>query len=84
MKKWKIEALMVLAAVLIGCGLWSFAATESQRKANAEYRRLVKFSKRQAVEIIVIEQAAKLSAYKKQMAAAKKPFVQLPVQPVEE
>ena len=71
---------MMLAAVLIGCSLWALVATESQRKAKAEYRRLVEFSKRQAIEITVIEQAAKLSAYKKQMAAAKKP----PAQPVEE
>ena len=68
MKKWKIEVLAALIIAIGGGGFWGVAATGPQRKAMAEYKSLVAFSKRQAVEIAVIEQAAKLAGYKKQMA----------------
>ncbi len=84
MKKWKIELMMVLAAVVIGGSIWAVVATEPKRKAKAETQKLIDFAQRQALEIVIIEQSVKLVQYKKKIAAAQKPapIMQLPVIPL--
>jgi len=74
MKKWKIEILMVLAAIVIGCSIWAFVATEPKRAAKKELKQLTDFVQRQALEIAAIEQASKLGNYKRQLATAQKPI----------
>jgi len=64
MKKWKWELAGLALVVIVGCCVWWFYATKPQRAADAEYNRLVKFARRQAVEIQIIRQAAELGQIK--------------------
>ena len=58
MKKWKAELVIVLVLLSIGLGFWWYKATDEKRTANVEYKKLIKFSQRQAVEIAIIEQVS--------------------------
>ena len=69
MKKWKYELVGVGLVLCLAGGIWWFHSTKAERKANAEYKQLLRFAQRQAIEIAVIEQASKLENYKQQMAA---------------
>ena len=64
----KIVIGIVVLLVLGGSVLW-WNSTKDARKAKAEYKMLVKLADRQAVEIAIIEQSAKLTNYKQQIAA---------------
>ena len=74
--KWTCELIFVGLLMVIGLGVWWFAATQKSRKASAEYERLVNFANRQAVEIAIIKQAAELQ---KLRAATRKAQQPLPV-----
>ncbi len=69
-KKIVIAVVVLLNAVV---AVWWFVTTKETRAAKAEYKMLVIFAHRQAVEIAIIEQRSKLLDYQQQMAAANRP-----------
>lgn len=79
MKKWTYELIVVVVVLLIGGAGWWFNSTKDERQADAQYEQLVKFANRQAVEIAVIEQAAKLELLKRTLAEGKKPQIAPPL-----
>ena len=70
MSKWKIEAIVGAVLICVGLVTWWYFATNDARKADAEYKQLVRHAERQAVEIAIIEQNSKLLNYKQQIAKA--------------
>lgn len=72
LKKTIIVAVLILAS--IGC-VWWFMETAPNRKAKTEIKILVDFAQRQALEIAIIEQSAKLANYKRQMAKPVSPVI---------
>ncbi len=84
MKKFKIEMLLVLAAVVIGGSIWAIAATEPARKAKKDTQKLIDFAQRQALEIAIIEQSVKLKELKQKLAEEQKPVSALTVPIVKE
>lgn len=79
----KIVIVIGILAV-VGLGVWRFIATKDQRAAKAEIKLMVDYAQRQALEIAIIEQSAKLAGYKQQIAAASQPTetVSQPEEPV--
>ena len=63
----KLVIIVVLVVAFCGGVAW-YMETAPQRKAKAEIKVLVDFAQRQALEIAIIEQSAKLAGYKRQMA----------------
>jgi hypothetical protein len=57
----------IVVLVIIGGSIFWLNFTKETRAANAEYKKLVKFANRQAVEIAIIEQTSKLGQYKQQL-----------------
>ncbi len=78
MKKWKLELIIVAILLAVGLGVWWFVATKDERSQEAEIEIMIKYAQRQALEIAIIEQASKLTDYRKQLAAQKP---KLPVNP---
>lgn len=78
MKKWKLELIIVVVLLCMGGCIWWSVSTKDARKAKAQYEQLLNYANRQAVEIAVIEQAAKLELLKRTLAKGKK---LQPVQP---
>ncbi len=64
----KIVIGIVVLSLLAGSVFW-WNSTKDERVAKAELETLIKFAQRQALEIAIIEQAAKLGDYKRQMKA---------------
>ncbi len=65
------KTIIIVAVILVAVGcVWRFVATEDERKARAQYKQLEKFANRQAVEIAVIEQAARLQQLKRAIKKA--------------
>ncbi len=73
MKKWKLELTIVVVLLCVGSCVWWFVSTKDTRRAEAQYEQLLNFANRQAVEIAVIEQAAKLELIKRTLSENKKP-----------
>ncbi len=73
LSKWSYELIIVAVLVMVGLGTWWYVDTAPQRKADAEVEIMIKYAQRQALEIAIIEQASKLTDYRKQLAAAKNP-----------
>ncbi len=69
--------VMIGLVVVVCAGIWWFESTRESRIARAEFKQLVSFAERQAVEIAVIEQSFKLKQYRQAMVKQEK--VQLPV-----
>lgn len=70
MKKWKIEAIIVVVLLVLGLGIWWYISTGDERQASAQFEQLVKYANRQEVEIAIIKQDAELKMLKRAMAAA--------------
>ncbi len=73
------KLVIVVLVIVVFCGgvVW-YMETAPQRKTKAEIKVLVDFAQRQALEIAIIEQSAKLANYKRQMVASQQktePFV---------
>lgn len=65
--------MIVVTLIAIGLVAWWFVATKDERARQKQYDNLLFFSKRQAVEIKIIEQSAKLEQYKQLLAQKSKP-----------
>lgn len=65
--KWTYGIIVIL--ILAAAIFWRFDSTKERRAQEAEIQALIKFAQRQALEIAVIEQASKLTDYKRQMMA---------------
>ena len=78
MKKWVYELIIVVVVLLIGSAGWWHNSTKDERRAKSQYEQLVKFANRQAVEIAVIEQAAKLKLLKLTLVKGQRPQIVLP------
>ena len=77
----KVVSFVVIVLLLIGGGIvWRIESTKDIRKQKTDYKNLVKFAQRQAVEIAIIEQASKLANYKQQISQNQNPAPQ-PFQP---
>ncbi len=76
------KIVIVVGALLIvsSCIYW-FTKTRDVRVRNSEYKQLVKFANRQAVEIAIIEQRSKLLDYQQQIAAAQQKKVSQSIRP---
>ncbi len=63
------KTVIVLCLILFAAasGYW-FVTTKDERAKKAQYKQLVDFAERQAVEIAIIEQASKLKGYKQHLA----------------
>lgn len=72
MNKWIFKLFVVAFCFVIG------GICEHQRSKDSSYDSLVKFANRQAVEIAVIEQAAKLQQYKRNFKEASKNIAVVP------
>ncbi len=59
----KVVIFIAMLAIVVGGAKW-FKDTKPKRKAEAQYRELVRIANRQEVEIAIIEQAVKLKQYK--------------------
>ena len=71
--KWTYEIIVLLVgAILAGSG-WYWSATKDDRIAEAELQVMIKYAQRQALEIAIIEQASKLTDYRKQLEAMQIP-----------
>ena len=79
MKKWVYEIIIIVALVCVGLGIWRYTSTKAERQANFQYEQLLKFANRQAVEIAVIEQAAKLELLKRKLVEGQKPQIVPPL-----
>ena len=73
MKKWTCEAIIVAVVLCVGLGIWWFIATKDTRKAEAQYKQLVRLANRQSVEIAVIKQAAELKKLRETIKRTQKP-----------
>ena len=59
----KVIIFIAMLAIVIGGAKW-FKDTKPKRKAEAQYKELVRIANRQEVEIAIIEQAVKLKQYR--------------------
>ena len=80
--KWTYEVIIGAVLLVIGLGAWRFIATKDDRAAKTEIQTMIKYAQRQALEIAIIEQASKLSDYRKQLAEIQKPTATVPDIPV--
>ncbi len=67
----KIITWIIVGLVIAGSGFW-WNSKKDERAAEAELETLIKFAQRQALEIVIIEQASKLTDYKWQIASQQK------------
>ncbi len=69
------KKIVIVIGILLIAGLIGYSrySTRGERKAEAEYKLLIKFANRQAVEIAIIEQRSKLLDYQQQMTATSQP-----------
>ncbi len=63
----KVELIVTILVIAICLSGWWFIFTKDQRKVATEYKQLVRIANRQAIEIVIIEQAEKLTNYRQQM-----------------
>ena len=82
MKKWVYELIIVVVVLIIGGAGWWHNSTKAERAAAAQYEQLLKFANRQAVEIAVIEQAAKLKLLKRTLTEGQRPKTPVNIQPL--
>lgn len=76
------KLVIVLVLIVTVCGsIWWYMSAAPQRKVKAEIKLMVDYAQRQALEIVIIEQSVKLTAYKRQVAAAAKKQVPIPIVP---
>ena len=59
----KVIIFIAMLAIVIGGAKW-LKDTKPKRKAEAQYKELVRIANRQEVEIAIIEQAVKLKQYR--------------------
>ena len=64
MKKIGFVIVILLIVGVVGYNRYS---TKDVRKAKVEYKMMVRFADKQAVEIAIIEQSSKLENYKQQL-----------------
>ena len=76
MKKIVIGIVVLLVA---GGAVWWFVSTKDERTSKAELETMIKYAQKQALEIVIIEQASKLTDYRKQLSAMKKPNLVAPL-----
>ncbi len=70
----------VVGIILVGGGVcWDNSAAD--RAADAELETMIKYAQRQALEIAIIEQASKLTDYRKQLETMQNPVPPI-VEPV--
>ncbi len=88
LSKVKIELVVIVLLIIVGLGAWWFVATKDARFSKSQYKQMVRVANRQAVEIAIIEQGAKLRGYKQQIATAQqaqrnavKSFASVPLGP---
>ena len=62
----KIVIGIVVLLIIGGAAYW-WNATKDERAAEAELETMIKHAQRQALEIAIIEQASKLTDYRKQL-----------------
>ncbi len=73
LSKFKIEIVIVVVLLCVVSGVWWFIATKNERATATEIKMMVDYAQRQALEIAIIEQASKLTDYRKQLARARQP-----------
>ncbi len=78
MKKWMYEICIVIITLVIGSSGWYWSSTKDNRAENAELETMIKYAQRQALEIAIIEQASKLTNYRKQLATAQQTEITIP------
>jgi len=77
------KIIIVICVLVVAAGsIWWLVFTKDVRIKKAEYKLLVRFAQRQAVEIAIIEQRSKLLNYQQQMnVASSQPKVAQPIKP---
>ena len=75
LKKTIITVVLILASV---AGVWWYISTADSRAEKAEINLMIKYAQKQALEIAIIEQASKLTDYRKQLVEAQKSKLQPP------
>ncbi len=81
MKKW-IPFISTVAVAVVGLSMGVYFRYEPQRKAKAELETMIEYAQRQALEIAIIEQASKLTNYRKQLAQTQQPVAAPVISPV--